>query len=29
VGRTPEKIAAGVYRVDGIALPNAINMLLL
>ena len=29
MGRTPEKIAAGVYRVDGIALPNAINMLLL
>lgn len=29
MGRAPEKIAAGVYRVDGIALPNAINMLLL
>ena len=27
--RTPEKIAAGVYRVDAIRIPNAINVLLL
>jgi glyoxylase-like metal-dependent hydrolase (beta-lactamase superfamily II) len=27
--RSPEKIAAGVYRVDAIGFPNAINMLLL
>jgi len=29
MGRSPEKIAAGVYRVDAIGFPNAINMLLL
>ena len=29
MGRPPEKIAAGVYRVDAIGFPNAINMLLL
>jgi glyoxylase-like metal-dependent hydrolase (beta-lactamase superfamily II) len=29
MGRSPEKIAAGVYRVDAIGFPNAVNMLLL
>jgi glyoxylase-like metal-dependent hydrolase (beta-lactamase superfamily II) len=29
MARPPEKIAAGVYRVDAIGFPNAINMLLL
>jgi glyoxylase-like metal-dependent hydrolase (beta-lactamase superfamily II) len=29
MGRSPEEIAAGVYRVDAVRLPNAINLLLL
>ena len=29
MARSPEKIAAGIYRVDAIGFPNAINMLLL
>ena len=29
MGRPPEKVAAGVYRVDALGFPNAINMLLL